>query len=171
MNEPTLNCRRPAVFFDRDGTLNEDRDYPHRVEDMVLIPGAARAARRLQEAGALTVIVTNQSGIARGHFDEAAMVRFNTELLRQLAERGATIDLILHCPHHPDITGPCDCRKPAPGMIFEAFAKLPIDPARSLLIGDRPSDMGCAQAAGIPGYLFPGGNLENFCVEQGLLKP
>ena len=168
MSGPMANSRKPAVFLDRDGTLNEDRDYSHRIEDMVLISGAARAVRRFQEDGFWTVIVTNQSGIARGYFDEAALALFNAELLRQLAEGGATIDLILHCPHHPDITGPCACRKPGAGMVKVACAQLPIDLKRSLLIGDRPSDMGCAEAAGIAGYLFPGGDLDEFCREHAL---
>ena len=168
MSGPMSNSRKPAVFLDRDGTLNEDRDYSHRIQDMVLIPGAARAVRRFQEDGFWTVIVTNQSGIARGYFDEAALALFNAELLRQLAEGGATIDLILHCPHHPDITGPCACRKPGAGMVKVACAQLPIDLKRSLLIGDRLSDMGCAEAAGIAGYLFPGGDLDEFCREHAL---
>lgn len=168
MSGPMANSRKPAVFLDRDGTLNEDRDYSHRIEDMVLISGAARAVRRFQEDGFWTVIVTNQSGIARGYFDEAALALFNAELLRQLAEGGATIDLILHCPHHPDITGPCACRKPGAGMVKVACAQLPIDLKRSLLIGDRLSDMGCAEAAGIAGYLFPGGDLDEFCREHAL---
>ena len=164
MKNSSMQCPlRPAVFFDRDGTLNLDCKYPHKIKDLFLIPGAAKAVRRFQDAGYYTVIITNQSGIARGYFNEADLINFNTELVKLLAARGAEIDLILHCPHHPDITGPCACRKPRTGLIKQACATLPIDLTKSMVIGDRPSDTECAEAAGIPGYLFQGGNLDNFC--------
>lgn len=159
---------RPAVFFDRDGTLNEDRNYPHKIEDMFLIPGAAKAVRRFGDLGYFTVIITNQSGIARGFFDVTALNRFNTELCRALFIEGANIDLILHCPHHPDFTGPCSCRKPQPGLIYMAAKHLPIDLHNSLLIGDRSTDVSCAAAAGIDGHLFADGNLHDFCVLNGI---
>lgn len=154
---------RPAVFFDRDGTLNVDKHFVWRPEDLELVPGAAQAVRRFNDAGFWVVIVTNQSGIARGHFTEDALHAFNRALVSRLAAAGATVDLIEYCPHHPDITEPCTCRKPAPGMIHQATERLPIDLGRSLLIGDQPRDCEAARNAGIPGHLFPGGDLSAFC--------
>jgi D-glycero-D-manno-heptose 1,7-bisphosphate phosphatase len=159
---------RPAVFFDRDGTLNEDTHYPHKIEDMFLIPGAAKTVRRFCELGYLTVIITNQSGIARGLFNIDALKRFNEALCLDLAKEGGSIDLILHCPHHPDFTGLCSCRKPRPDMIYTAAKCLPIDLSKSLLIGDRTLDIECANAAGIDGHLFLGENLYIFCKINGL---
>lgn len=154
---------KPAIFFDRDGTLNIDHHYTFKVADLELIQGAAEAVRSFQAAGYHTVIVTNQSGIARGYFSEIDLEQFNTALIEQLRAMGAEIDLVLHCPHHPDITGPCSCRKPKPGLIHEACKSLPIDLSRSLLIGDKPSDVQCATAAGIDGHLFVGNDLNEFC--------
>lgn len=156
---------QPAIFFDRDGTLNQDLQYPHKIKDLFLIPGAAKAVQRFNDAGYLTVIITNQSGIARGYFDEASLFEFNAELIRMLEKQGAVIDLILHCPHHPDITGPCLCRKPASGLITQACEVLPIDLTRSMIIGDRETDIECAKTIGIPGHLFKGTNLDTFCKE------
>lgn len=164
----TARPLKPAVFLDRDGTLNVDSGYVHRVDDMVLISGAAEAVRRFNEAGFWTVIITNQSGIARGYFGTEDLSRFNEALCDALAKQGAHIDLILHCPHHPEITGLCDCRKPEPGLIFKAAERLPIDLSLSLMIGDRPSDIACAEAAGIRGYQFTGGNLNDFCAHNSL---
>ena len=105
-------------------------------------------------------IITNQSGIARGLFGTDALCSF-------LSLEGASIDLILHCPHHPDFTGPCSCRKPRPGLIYTAVKQLPINLSKSLLIGDRSSDIACAHAAGIDGHLFSGDNLYDFCKLKG----
>jgi D-glycero-D-manno-heptose 1,7-bisphosphate phosphatase len=161
---------RPAVFFDRDGTLNEDRGYPHKSEDLALIPGAAKAVRNFNEQGYLTVIVTNQSGIARNYFGTEDLKRFNAALRHDLLLERAKIDLILYCPHHPDFSGPCACRKPLPGMIHSATQLLPINLSTSFLIGDRTSDLLCATASGIKGYLFEGGNLYEFCRKQSLFE-
>lgn len=160
---------RPAVFFDRDGTLNEDCHYPHKTHDLVLIPGAAKAVRSFCDAGFFIVIITNQSGIARGYFNTKDFNQFNDALCKNLASKGARIDLILHCPHHPDFTGPCSCRKPRPDLVQLATQRLPIDLNNSFLIGDSFSDIECAKAAGINGYLFPGGDLYNFCKKHSLL--
>ena len=164
----TQNLLRPTVFFDRDGTLNKDIHYPHKIEDLLLISGAAKTVRRFCNLGYLTVIITNQSGIARGLFDTDALNTFNKALCTALSIEGARIDLILHCPHHPDFSGLCSCRKPGTELIHTAVKCLPIDLSKSLLIGDRPSDIACAAAAGIDGHLFLGDNLYDFCKHKGL---
>ena len=167
-NNFAQNLLRPTVFFDRDGTLNEDIHYPYKVEDLSLISGAAKTVRSFCNLGYLTVIITNQSGIARGLFDIYDLNRFNKALCTALSTEGARIDLILHCPDHPDFSGPCSCRKPSPDLIYTAVKCLPIDLSKSVLIGDRPSDVACAAAAGIDGHLFLGDNLFEFCKLNGL---
>lgn len=162
---PTLH---PAVFFDRDGVLIPDSGYPHRDEDLVLTPGAAEAVRRLNGLGYFVVIVTNQSGVARGYFTEARMNAFNDALVRKIAANGARIGAVYACPFHKDAAEPKyfhpdhPDRKPNPGMILRAIADHDIDPARSFLIGDRQSDLEAARRAGMPGFLFEGGDLDHF---------
>lgn len=158
----------PAVFFDRDGVLIPDSGYPHRDEDLVLIPGAAEAVRRLNSLGYFVVIVTNQSGVARGYFTEAQMNAFNDALVRKLAGKGARIGAVYACPFHKDAEDPAyfhpdhPDRKPNPGMILRAIADHDLDPDRSFLIGDRQSDLEAARRAGMPGFLFEGGDLDRF---------
>lgn len=158
----------PAVFLDRDGVLIEDSGYPHLEQHLVVIPGAPEAVRRLNALGYLVVIVTNQSGVARGLFTEDQMHRFNDLLVRHLAARGARIGAVYACPfhaearderyRHPDHPD----RKPNPGMILRAAADYDIDLSRSFMIGDRQSDLEAARRAGIPGFLFETGNLDTF---------
>jgi len=161
----------PAVFLDRDGVLIEDTGYPHLEEHLRLIPGAAEAVRRLNQLGYLCVIVTNQSGVARGLFSEDQMKAFNALIIRRLAAGGAVIAAVYACPfhaearddryRHPDHPD----RKPNPGMILRAISDHGIDPARSFMIGDQPSDMEAARRAGVPGFRFEGGNLNEFVRE------
>lgn len=139
---------RPAVFLDRDGTINVEIGYLGDPERMVLLPGAAEAIARLNSAGFTTVIVTNQAGIARGYFNEQAMHAIHQRMARELARVGATIDAFLFCPHHPDFTGPCACRKPEPGMLLRAAAELGLDLRRSWLVGDTANDIRAGAAAG-----------------------
>lgn len=162
--------KRPAAFLDRDGVLIVDCGYPHRPDQLVLIPGAAEAVKRLNDAGFVTVIVTNQSGVARGLFSEDTMHGFNALLVQRLAEDGARIDAVYACPfhaeavdaryRHPDHPD----RKPNPGMLLKAIAEHDLDPARSLMIGDQASDMEAARRAGVAGYRFEGGNLDDLVV-------
>ena len=165
---------RPAAFLDRDGVLIVDCGYPHRPDQLVLIPGAAEAVKRLNEAGYVTVIVTNQSGVARGLFSEETMHGFNALLVARLAEAGARIDAVYAAPHHAEAVDDRyrhpdhPDRKPNPGMLLRAIAEHDLDPARSLMIGDQPSDMEAARRAGVAGHRFPeGGDLDQFVV--GLL--
>lgn len=166
--------RRPAVFFDRDGVLNHDEGYTHRVEHLRLIDGAAAAVRRFNQAGWWVFVVTNQAGVAHGYYDEAAVHAFHAALQHALRAAGAHVDGFYYCPHHPDgsVAGyakSCNCRKPKPGMIEQALAEWPVERRRSLLIGDRPSDIEAVEAAGLRGMLFPGGDLDAFCASLGVL--
>jgi D-glycero-D-manno-heptose 1,7-bisphosphate phosphatase len=157
---------RPAAFFDRDGVFNVDHGYVHRVEDLVWIEGGPRAVRRLNDLGYLVVVVTNQSGIGRGYYDEAAMHAVHEALNRRLAAEGAHIDAIYFAPHHEDAVEDRyrhpdhPDRKPNPGMLLRAMQDFPIDRGRSFLIGDKDSDLEAARRAGVTGYRFDGGDLD-----------
>jgi len=153
-----------AIFFDRDGTLNVDVHYLHDPEQFVWVDGAIDAIRWANTHGYLVIVVTNQSGIARGYYDEAAVQRLHDWMNAELAKYGAHIDAFYYCPHHtegivPAYTKVCACRKPAPGMLLRAIAEYDIDPAVSLLIGDGEHDVVAAANAGVKGVLYPGGNL------------
>ncbi len=165
--------RRPAVFFDRDGVLNHDTGYTHRPDDLHFVDGAIAAVRRFNARGYRVFVVTNQAGIARGFYDEAAVRTFHAAMQRALRREGAHVDAFYYCPHHPEgsiaaYAGTCACRKPAPGMIDQALADWPIDRSHSLLIGDRSTDLDAAAAVGLPGHLFTGGDLDAFCTDLGL---
>ncbi len=148
----------PAVFLDRDGTMNEDVGYLGRVDQVRWIPGAIAAVGALNRAGYLVCVTTNQAGIGRGHFTPDDVAAIHAHMAAALTSAGARVDAWFHCPHHPEATLDayrmvCDCRKPAPGMIHQACARFPIDLARSFVVGDKPLDMGMGAAAGVPGVL------------------
>lgn len=145
---------RKAAFIDRDGVLNEERAFVHRIADFALLPGAVAALRLLKEAGYRLVVVTNQSGIARGLYSEADYLALTEHIRTQLAAAGAPLDAIEYCPHLPDAPVEqyrieCDCRKPKPGMLRRAIQALDIEPGASFLVGDRLSDIEAGRAAGI----------------------
>ncbi|MFC2061891.1 D-glycero-beta-D-manno-heptose 1,7-bisphosphate 7-phosphatase [Elusimicrobiota bacterium] len=129
----------PAVFIDRDGTINEDLGYVGKVKDLKFIPGVMDALRKLRRAGYLLIVVTNQAGIARGYYTERDYIKVNEYFLKSLKDEGVIIDRVYYCPHHPDAG--CSCRKPNPGMIRKACSELNIDLERSFVIGDKASDM------------------------------
>ncbi len=145
--------RRAAVFLDRDGTVVAEADYLADPDRVALIPGAAAAIRRLREAGLAVVLVTNQSGIARGLYSEADYHAVAARLDRVLEAAGAPMDATYWCPHHPDFSGPCDCRKPGTGMHERAAAALTLDPAASWYVGDKVTDLLPARALGGQGIL------------------
>jgi D-glycero-D-manno-heptose 1,7-bisphosphate phosphatase len=132
---------RRAVFLDRDGTIIEDEGYIADPVSVRLLPGAAEAIARLNGAGVPVIVVTNQSGIARGLLDEAAYAATARRLDELLAAAGARIDGHYHCPHHPDLTGPCECRKPGPLLYRRAAVDHDLDLARSWWVGDRLRDV------------------------------
>lgn len=157
----------PVAIFDRDDTLLVDRHYMFDPADIEWMPGAIEAISLLNARGFRVCVATNQSGIARGYFTEAQMHRFHEVMQSQLAAEGAVVDGFFHCPHHPDgavaqFAGTCRCRKPLPGLIEQIDRAFPIDRSRSFLIGDKPRDVQSAEAFGIPGHLYEGGNLRRF---------
>ena len=147
---------RPAVFLDRDGTIVDDPGFLHRAADVRLLPGAAAAIARLNAAGWPVVVVTNQSGIARGLYDVAPYESVQRRLDELLEAAGARVDAIYFCPHHPDFTGPCDCRKPGTALFQRAAKDLHLDLTRSWFVGDRDSDVEPAKALGGRGILLGG---------------
>ena len=167
MREASKN-QSAAVIFDRDGVLNIDHGYVGDASRLEWMPGARQAIARLNGAGVLTIVATNQSGVARGFFDLAAVEALHDVMRADLAALGAHIDAFYVCPfhaeakiaawRHPDHPD----RKPNPGMILRALADWRIDPARALMVGDKSSDIEAARRAGIAGALFPGGDLDDF---------
>ena len=156
-----------AVFFDRDGVLNVDVAYLYKIEDLRWIEGAREAVAYLTQQGYKIFIVTNQSGIARGYYTVEQMERLHSYMQQEIAAYGGRIDRIYYCPHHPEgsvaqYSCSCSCRKPKPGMLLQAFAEYDIDKEQSFLIGDGKRDVEAAEAAGVKGYLFTGGNLLDF---------
>ncbi|QHA88320.1 D-glycero-beta-D-manno-heptose 1,7-bisphosphate 7-phosphatase [Serratia rhizosphaerae] len=144
----------PAIFLDRDGTINVDHGYVHEIDDFQFIDGVIDACRELKNMGFALVLVTNQSGIARGMFSEEQFMYLTEWMDWSLADRGVDFDGIYFCPHHPEaaveeLRQACDCRKPQPGMLLQAQQELNIDMAASYMVGDKLEDMQAAAAAGV----------------------
>jgi D-glycero-D-manno-heptose 1,7-bisphosphate phosphatase len=141
-----------AVFIDRDGTINVEKEYLYLSEELEFIPGAAKAIRLLNEAGFLVVVVTNQSGVARGYYTEEDVHQLHRYIASQLEQVGSRVDSWFYCPHHPSGRGsyalPCRCRKPQPGMLLEAARRFDIDLETSVMIGDKLVDVEAGRAAG-----------------------
>lgn len=161
---------RPAAFLDRDGVLNADTGYVHRPDQFQWIPGAQDAIKRLNEAGYLVFVISNQSGVARGFYSEDDVQALHRWIASQIEAAGARIDGFEYCPDHPEAKieryrRDSSRRKPAPGMILDCLARFPVDRAKSFLVGDKDIDMQAAAAAGIAGYRFAGPNLLDFVVE------
>lgn len=144
---------RPAVFVDRDGTIIREREYLSDPGAVELLPGVVASLQAFQAAGYAIVIVTNQSGIARGYYDEAAYAAVEREVESRLRAGGVAVQGSYYCPHHPDITGPCDCRKPATGLFRRAAEAHGLDLSRSVYVGDRVRDVVAATELGGVGVL------------------
>lgn len=154
---------RPAAFLDRDGVINVDHGYTYRIDDFEFVDGTLAAAASLHAMGFALVVVTNQSGIGRGLYTVADFDVLTDWMRAQFAAAGAPLAGVYWCPHHPiDAVGAyrrdCDCRKPAPGMLLAAVRDLDLDPARSVLFGDKRSDLEAAAAAGVPERVLLGTN-------------
>lgn len=148
-----MSAPRAAVFLDRDGTVIVEADYLADPAGLALIEGADRAIRRLASSGLAVVLVTNQSGIARGLYDEADYHAVNGRLREMLKVGGAALDGTYYCPHHPDFSGPCDCRKPRTALYLRAASELGLDLAKSFYVGDKPTDVEPARTLGGTGIL------------------
>jgi D-glycero-D-manno-heptose 1,7-bisphosphate phosphatase len=158
---PDPKALRPAVLLDRDGVLNQDSDeFIKSPEELRLLPGSAAAVRRLNQAGYVTAVITNQSGIGRGLFQSAVLDQIHVKLLEEVEAAGGSIARVYSCPHHPD--DGCDCRKPKPAMILQALRELDLNPAQSLYIGDKAEDVLCGQAAGVRTILVLSGKTKSF---------
>jgi len=162
---------KAAALLDRDGVLNVDRGYTHRPEDLEFTPGAIAAVRRLNQSGRRVIVVTNQAGVAQGLYDEAAIDRFHAAMSAALDTHGARIDAYYYCPFHPRALVEAyrhadhPDRKPNPGMVLRALRDFGVAPERAFLIGDRESDIQAAAAARVRGYLYAGGDLDQFVQE------
>ena len=158
--------KNTAVFLDRDGTINEEVGYLSRIEQLKLFPATFEAIRMINESGMKAVVITNQSGVARGFFNEDFIDTAHNLINEMLREKGAFIDRFYYCPHHPTegygaYKTDCDCRKPEPGMLLRAAKDLDIDLSRSYMIGDMPKDIQAARGAGIKGILVRTGYGKN----------
>lgn len=149
-----MGGRRKAAFLDRDGVINRDSGYVGRVEDFLLLPGVPEALGKLRDAGYVLVVVTNQSGIGRGYFNDEDYRAVTRRMRSLLTQEGVEFGAVLHCPHAPEEG--CACRKPLPGMLFEAATQLDISMANSVLFGDKLSDIVAGRAAGVGRCYFVG---------------
>ncbi len=144
------NIGKPVVFLDRDGTLNFEKGYLRNLDDLVLIPGAARSVKRLNDAGIIAVLVTNQSGAARKYYPESHIQDLHKRLESLLGEEGAFLDAVYYCPHLPDgsearLAKVCNCRKPATGLIDRAYDEISgLNKDKSFMVGDKEADIGLA---------------------------
>jgi D-glycero-D-manno-heptose 1,7-bisphosphate phosphatase len=173
-DELPARMRRRALFLDRDGVINVDHGWVGTRDRFEWIPGAVEAIRMATEAGWHVFVVTNQSGVARGHYDEAAVGALHAWMTDEIRRHGGTIDDIRYCPFHEEAALPAyrrasDWRKPEPGMILDLMRRWELDPDLCVLVGDQPSDIEAARAAGIVGHLFPGGDLASFV--RPILQP
>jgi len=146
--------KRKALFLDRDGTVNIEKEYVYKKEDFEFQPGIFELIRTFQKEGYLIFIITNQSGIARGLYTENEYLQLTDWMINELAKESIRIEKVYHCPHHPDFTGECDCRKPKPGLILEAIKTYNLDPENTVLIGDSDRDLEAGKRAGIGKNLY-----------------
>ena len=155
----TTPATRKALFLDRDGVININHGYVHTPANTDWVPGIFELVAKAHARGYLPIVVTNQAGIGRGLYDEAAFLDYTAWMHAQFAEHGTPLLATYWCPHHPeagigDYRVDCDCRKPRPGMLLESIARFDIDPEHSVMIGDKQGDLDAAAAAGVPARLL-----------------
>ena len=149
-----MSTKNKAVFLDRDGVLNQEMgDYVCRLQDFHILNNFD-ALKTLQSRGYLLIVATNQGGLAKGWYTEDELTKMHDYLKAEYKKHGVLITDIFYCPHHPDFTGDCDCRKPKPGLLLQGIEKYNVDPAKSFFIGDRERDIEAATAAGVKGILI-----------------
>ena len=147
--------KQKALFLDRDGVVNVEKEYLYKIEDFEFIEGIFDLCRHYQSLGYLIFIVTNQSGIARNYYSEEDFSMLTQWMIAAFKKEGVTITKVYHCPHHPKISGACSCRKPEPGMLFQAAKEYNIDLSQSIMIGDKERDVQAGINAGLrENYLF-----------------
>jgi D-glycero-D-manno-heptose 1,7-bisphosphate phosphatase len=139
-----------ALFIDRDGVINVDKVHVYRKEDFKFNDGIFDLCRKYSDKGYIILVITNQAGIAKGIYTEGDFMKLTLWMTEQFRNRGIIISKVYHCPHHPDINGPCQCRKPAPGMILQGVKEFNLDISECVLIGDKDSDLEAGRRAGIP---------------------
>jgi len=148
-----------ALFLDRDGVINIEKDYLYKVEDFEFIDGIFKVCKHFQNLGYKIFVVTNQSGIARGYYSENDFKELTIWMINEFKKLGIDISKVYYCPHHPDITGTCECRKPKPGMLLEAASEFDIDLNNSIMIGDKERDIEAGLNAGLEKtYLYDQNN-------------
>jgi len=140
---------KKALFLDRDGVINKEINHLYKIDDFVFIDEIFDICNFYINHGFIIIVITNQAGIAKGYYNEDDFEILTDWMLKQFSKRGIIIEKVYHCPHHPDYTGECDCRKPKPGMIFKARENFNIDLEQSILIGDKLSDIEAGQNSGI----------------------
>jgi D-glycero-D-manno-heptose 1,7-bisphosphate phosphatase len=161
--------KNKALFLDRDGVINIDKGYVHKIEDFEFIEGIFDLCKSYQDKGYLIIVITNQAGIARGYYTEEDFLKLSEWMKKEFAKRNVIITDIFYCPHHPDFTGECECRKPKPGMILKAAKKYNIDLSESILIGDKITDIEAGKRAGIRfNYLIDNEKLINLIKKKEL---
>ena len=149
MERALSSIMKKALFLDRDGVINIEKNYLYKIEEFEFVDGIFEICKYFQDRGYEIVIITNQSGIARGFYSEDDFLTLNSWMLREFERNGIEIATVKYCPHHPDFNQDCECRKPNPGMIIEASKELDINLENSILIGDKISDIEAGKRAGI----------------------
>lgn len=138
-----------ALFLDRDGVVNKEKNYLYKIEDFEFIDGVFETCKYFQDNGYLIIIITNQAGIARGKYTEDDYEILTNWMIKEFEKQNIKISKVYHCPHHPDFSGECECRKPNPGMILKAQKEFDIDLSQSILVGDKNSDIEAGIKAGV----------------------
>jgi D-glycero-D-manno-heptose 1,7-bisphosphate phosphatase len=139
-----------ALFIDRDGVINVDKVHVYRKEDFEFTKGIFELCKKYTANGYLLIVITNQAGIAKGLYNEEDFSNLTEWMTGELDKNGIKVSAVYHCSHHPDITGPCKCRKPEPGMILQAIKDFDLEVSQCILIGDKESDLEAGRRAGIP---------------------